>query len=120
MPIYDYACTTCGRVVEVVHGVDGSGPERCATCGGAMKKLIVSPAVHFKGSGWAKQDRRTSSTKAAAKAAAGGEGSAATTSESSKSDREPSKSEGGPAKNEAGPATPDAPAAATSGTTDAA
>jgi len=74
MPIYDYACTVCGRVVEVVHGINGQGPTSCETCGGSMKKLMSSPAVHFKGSGWAKKDRRSngSTTKAAAHAAQGG------------------------------------------------
>ena len=74
MPIYDYACTVCGRVVEVVHGINGQGPASCETCGGPMKKLMSSPAVHFKGSGWAKKDRRSngSTTKAAAHAGQGG------------------------------------------------
>jgi len=72
MPIYDYACTRCGRVVEVVHGVNGQGPSACETCAGPMKKLLSSPAVHFKGSGWAKKDRGASNaTKAAARASSG-------------------------------------------------
>ncbi len=76
MPIYDYACTVCGRVVEVVHGINGQGPAACETCGGPMKKLMSSPAVHFKGSGWAKKDRSSNgtSTKAAARGAQGGSG----------------------------------------------
>ena len=76
MPIYDYACTVCGRVVEVVHGINGQGPATCETCGGSMKKLMSSPAVHFKGSGWAKKDRRSngSTTKATAHAGQGGGG----------------------------------------------
>jgi putative FmdB family regulatory protein len=77
MPIYDYACTDCGRVVEVVHGVNGQGPQACGTCGGPMKKLLSSPAVHFKGSGWAKKDRGASNaTKAAARSSKGDESSA--------------------------------------------
>ena len=77
MPIYDYACTVCGRVVEVVHGINGQGPAACETCGGPMKKMMSSPAVHFKGSGWAKKDRSSngSSTKAAARGAQGSSGS---------------------------------------------
>lgn len=78
MPIYDYACTDCGRVIEVVHGVHGHGPQACETCGGPMKKLLSTPAVHFKGSGWAKKDRSTgSTTKAAARSATDGETSGA-------------------------------------------
>jgi putative FmdB family regulatory protein len=60
MPSYDYGCTACGRVFDVMHGVHGSGPERCEVCGGALRKLISAPAVHFKGSGWAGKDARDS------------------------------------------------------------
>ncbi len=86
MPIYDYACTVCGRVVEVVHGVNGQGPASCETCGGPMRKLMSSPAVHFKGSGWAKKDRRSngSTTKAAARGAQGGEAEAPDARDSAK------------------------------------
>jgi putative FmdB family regulatory protein len=65
MPLYDYRCTECGREVEVMHGIDGHGPATCETCGGAMRKALSTPAVHFKGSGWAKKD-----AQAAAKAKA--------------------------------------------------
>jgi putative FmdB family regulatory protein len=60
MPTYEYGCTVCGRVTEVMHGVHGTGPERCEHCGGAMRKLITAPAIHFKGSGWAGKDARDS------------------------------------------------------------
>ncbi len=69
MPIYDYLCSACGHRMEVVHGIHGHGPEACPACGGAMRKAMVAPAVHFKGSGWAKKDRGAATrTKAAAKA----------------------------------------------------
>ena len=59
MPTYDYRCDACGHRAEVVHGVHGHGPRICPNCGaeGTMRKLIAAPAVHFKGSGWAKKDR---------------------------------------------------------------
>ena len=121
MPIYDYACTVCGRVVEVVHGINGQGPASCETCGGAMKKLMSSPAVHFKGSGWAKKDRRSngSPTKAPAQVAHGGGGAdsadagdTAKRSEGSteggkaSQDRAKTASEGGTTSNEAGTGAP--------------
>ena len=103
MPIYDYACTRCGRVVEVVHGVQGHGPQACETCGGPMKKLLSTPTVHFKGSGWAKKDRGASAqTKAAAKAAAGG-GSSDTPSEKTSPGSETS-THGSSGSDTAGPA----------------
>jgi putative FmdB family regulatory protein len=60
MPTYEYRCTACGREVEVMHGVHGTGPEKCEVCGGALRKMISAPAVHFKGSGWAGKDARDS------------------------------------------------------------
>ncbi len=61
MPFYDYVCQACGRRIEVMHGVHATGPERCDACGGRMQRVISRPAIHFKGSGWAKMDARLSS-----------------------------------------------------------
>lgn len=58
MPLYDYDCAECGRRVEVIHGVHAPGPTHCPNCGGGpLRKAISAPAVHFKGSGWAKKER---------------------------------------------------------------
>src|SRR5262245_5486465 len=65
MPTYDYTCAACGHRFEVVHGVHGHGPETCPTCGGGpVRKAFAPPTVVFKGSGWAKVDRRASSPAA--------------------------------------------------------
>ena len=67
MPTYDYACAACGHRFEVVHGVHGHGPETCPNCGkGPVRKTFAPPTVVFKGSGWAKVDRRTSSNSSSA------------------------------------------------------
>ncbi len=63
MPLYDYRCTQCAREVEVMHGIHETGPEVCESCGGAMRKALSSPAIHFKGSGWAKKDAAASARK---------------------------------------------------------
>jgi putative FmdB family regulatory protein len=75
MPLYDYRCTECGREVEVMHGIHGSGPERCEACGGAMRKALSPPAIHFKGSGWAKKDAAATARKAKPKAGSASEAS---------------------------------------------
>lgn len=64
MPIYDYVCSQCDQRTEVVHGIHGHGPKHCPACGaeGTMSKVFVPPAIHFKGSGWAKKDRSATST----------------------------------------------------------
>ena len=63
MPLYDYRCTDCGREVEVMHGINDTGPSTCQHCGGAMRKALSPPAIHFKGSGWAKKDAASASAK---------------------------------------------------------
>ena len=65
MPIYEYVCSACGRRIDVMHGINGTGPEACEACGGAMKKALTAPAIHFKGSGWAKKDAKSSAAPAA-------------------------------------------------------
>jgi putative FmdB family regulatory protein len=74
MPLYDYRCTACGRQVEVMHGINDAGPAACAECGGAMRKALSPPAIHFKGSGWAKKDAAASTGKAKAEATPGSTG----------------------------------------------
>jgi len=63
VPIYDYTCGACGRVTEVIHGINDQGPKFCPNCGaeGRMRKALTAPAIVFKGSGWAKVDRRSTS-----------------------------------------------------------
>lgn len=80
MPIYDYVCSNCKHRVEVIHGINDAGPRFCPSCGheGTMRKALVSPAIHFKGSGWAKKDRSSTSgtrTKASASSSSGDSGS---------------------------------------------
>src|SRR5436309_14759072 len=67
MPLYDYQCQKCGHVVEVMHGVNDRGPQHCERCGGEMRKLLSTPAIVFKGSGWAKKDARAARPAGAAK-----------------------------------------------------
>src|SRR4030042_5329590 len=52
MPIYEYECTQCGCRTEVVQKFSAPPPRKCKKCGGALKKLISSSAIQFKGSGW--------------------------------------------------------------------
>ena len=79
MPIYDYLCSNCGQKTEVIHGINAPGPRYCPACGaeGTLRKTFATPAVHFKGSGWAKKDRSSSSgarAKSSAPAATSTEG----------------------------------------------
>jgi putative FmdB family regulatory protein len=59
VPIYEYRCTSCDHLAEVIHGINDPSPRYCESCGaeGTMRKGIGAPAVLFKGSGWARKDR---------------------------------------------------------------
>jgi putative FmdB family regulatory protein len=85
MPRYDYACAACGRRFEVVHGISEDGPTGCPLCGeGPIRKAFAPPAIHFKGSGWAKKERRATSSAATSSSGDGaGEGSTAASETSS-------------------------------------
>ncbi len=86
MPIYDYTCGACGRVTEVIHGIHDTGPRYCPACGaeGSMRKALTAPAVVFKGSGWAKVDRRSSTGGHSSGSGASKRGSGATSREPAK------------------------------------
>jgi putative FmdB family regulatory protein len=67
MPIYDYDCAACGRRFEVIHGVHADGPSVCELCGGGpVRKAVTAAAVHYRGSGWAKKERRSAGGSKAA------------------------------------------------------
>ncbi len=60
MPIYDYVCTACRHRFEVFHGLNEAGPHQCPVCGSPVSRVFAPPTIVFKGSGWAKLDRRYS------------------------------------------------------------
>ena len=120
MPVYEYVCTVCGHPVEVMHSYTAEGPKTCDRCGSAMRKALSTPAIVFKGSGWAKKDHRDkvhASSKASAPAtpSADGAAAAAATTEGASGTTTPS-SDGGRATSPA-PATAPAPAPSTTATT---
>ena len=59
MPFYDYLCAKCGATVEVLHGIDEQQARTHEDCGGSLERQFSAASVHFKGSGWAKLDRRS-------------------------------------------------------------
>lgn len=79
MPTYDYLCPS-GHRFEVIHSVIADGPASCPVCGASpVRKAFTAPTIHFRGSGWAKKDRsstsRASSTSATSSDSASSSGS---------------------------------------------
>jgi putative FmdB family regulatory protein len=53
MPLYEYECEACGRRFEKIQKFSDPPLESCDLCGkGPLRKLMSSPAIQFKGSGW--------------------------------------------------------------------
>ena len=52
MPLYEYRCLECDHQFEVIQKFSDPPVEKCPKCGGPVRKLMSSPAIQFKGSGW--------------------------------------------------------------------
>ena len=61
MPLYEYACQKCGERIEIIQKLSDPPYTHCPKCSGEMRKLISSPAIQFKGSGFYKTDYATPS-----------------------------------------------------------
>ena len=53
MPLYEYRCESCHHQFEVIQKFSDAPIAVCPQCGsGPVVKLLSSPAIQFKGSGW--------------------------------------------------------------------
>ena len=52
MPLYEYECDACGHRFEKIQKFSDALVKKCPNCGGPCHKLISSPAIQFKGTGW--------------------------------------------------------------------
>jgi putative FmdB family regulatory protein len=68
MPIYEYRCDN-GHEVEVMQAMSEDALTKCPECGAATRRVLHSPAIHFKGSGFHNTDYGTRSANKAKQAA---------------------------------------------------
>jgi putative FmdB family regulatory protein len=53
MPLYEYRCEACTHQFEKIQRFSDDPISVCPSCGqGPVVKLLSSPAIQFKGSGW--------------------------------------------------------------------
>ena len=62
MPTYAYRCTMCSHELEVKQSFSDDALTICPDCGGALRKLFSSVGVVFKGSGFYRNDARSSTS----------------------------------------------------------
>jgi putative FmdB family regulatory protein len=85
VPTYQYACTACEHRFEAVQSFSDDALTECPECGQRLRKLYGSVGVVFKGSGFYRNDSRSSSSTtapAAGKDATPAKSESSTTSES--------------------------------------
>jgi putative FmdB family regulatory protein len=70
MPTYEYRCKDCEHELDVVQGFHDDPLTECPSCGGTLRKKFGSVGISFKGSGFYKNDSRSTSS-----ASSGGNGS---------------------------------------------
>ena len=51
MPLYNFRCQKCRQTIEKIQSYSDSFPE-CPLCGSKMSRLLGSPVLKFKGSGF--------------------------------------------------------------------
>jgi putative FmdB family regulatory protein len=52
VPIYEYQCDSCSYRFEVKQSIKDAPLTTCERCGKPLRRLISSPGIMFKGSGW--------------------------------------------------------------------
>jgi len=93
MPLYEYQCEECDHRFEVIQKSFSEPPiEKCPKCGGGpVRKLMSSPAIQFKGSGFYITDyaRKDSAAESKSESSASADGATKTekTDKSEKSDK---------------------------------
>ena len=68
MPLYEYLCDACDHKYEKIQKFSDPLDTICPKCGGTVHKMMSSPAIQFKGSGFYITDYAQKDHVAAAKA----------------------------------------------------
>ncbi len=101
MPTYPYACTACDNRFEIVQAFSDDALTVCDVCGGRLRKVFSSVGVVFKGSGFYRNDSRSTSgasessgeTKTSAPAASGDGATSTSSSPATATPATPAKTE---------------------------
>jgi putative FmdB family regulatory protein len=96
MPTYEYRCTK-GHSFEVTQRINDPPLTKCQVCGRPVQRVMHSPAVHFKGSGFYNTDYGTKKRQREQKSSS--ESGSADSSSTTSTDAKPAKSDGGSGSN---------------------
>ncbi len=89
MPTYEYRCPK-GHSFDVVQSINDAPLTKCEVCGRPVERVLHSPAVHFKGSGFYNTDY---GTKKRQREKSSADSSSSESSSSTSKDSTPAKSD---------------------------
>jgi len=96
MPLYEYQCEACQRRFEMIRKFSDPEVQVCSLCGkGPVQRLMSSPAIQFKGSGWYITDY-SQKGKAGSESSSSSSTSSTSDSKSSSSDSTSTKTDTAP------------------------
>jgi len=52
MPLYEYECSQCGKIVEVLQKFSDKPLKTCEHCSGSLHRIVSQSSFHLKGTGW--------------------------------------------------------------------
>jgi putative FmdB family regulatory protein len=88
MPIYEYECSKCGRIDEVIQKFSDKPLTTCKHCSGKLHKLISHSSFHLKGTGWYVTDYANTSRNSATSPCKGGDEKKSVTNKSENKPKE--------------------------------
>jgi putative FmdB family regulatory protein len=94
VPIYEYKCEN-GHVFDVIQRMTDEALTECQECGAPAQRVLHSPAIHFKGSGFHNTDYGKRKSGANGAAGEGGKEGKESKSDSGSSDSKSSESKSG-------------------------
>ena len=95
MPIYDYRCDHCGHAFSAIQSFKDDALGVCPNCGLKPRRLLVPPALVFKGSGWYVTDNRKGGGEKAESGEGGDRGEKAATADKSGTGKSDKGAKGG-------------------------
>lgn len=88
MPLYEYECSQCGKIIEVLQKFSDKPLKTCEHCSGSLHRIVSQSSFHLKGTGWYVTDYNSRSGTSSE-----GNSKTAETKTNQKSDQSSGKSE---------------------------
>lgn len=88
MPTYQYACTECGHAFDQFQNFSDDALTTCPECEGKLRKVFNAVGVVFKGSGFYRNDSRSTTSSSEPAASSNGEKSETKSDTSTKTEKQ--------------------------------